>query len=122
VGSEDKDKYWVVFIGHKPGIYTSWAGAKLQVNGYPGNLLKKYNTLDEAEEALLAFHEDRYRLIQDMELAQSKHQSSNGASTSSTSTNALECQHRTSLWTYFVVIFLLGFVCAIVLAHLFDSE
>ncbi|KAI8536058.1 hypothetical protein RHMOL_Rhmol10G0226700 [Rhododendron molle] len=27
--SEGKDYYWVVFVGHKPGIYTTWGEAQL---------------------------------------------------------------------------------------------
>ncbi|KAI8536059.1 hypothetical protein RHMOL_Rhmol10G0226700 [Rhododendron molle] len=26
---EGKDYYWVVFVGHKPGIYTTWGEAQL---------------------------------------------------------------------------------------------
>ncbi|KAI8555175.1 hypothetical protein RHMOL_Rhmol05G0154500 [Rhododendron molle] len=56
--------YWVVFVSRSPGIYTTWETAGLQVNGYPGNLFKRYTTFDEAEGALLQFHEERYRLLQ----------------------------------------------------------
>ncbi|KAI8531189.1 hypothetical protein RHMOL_Rhmol11G0117800 [Rhododendron molle] len=61
---EGKQHYWVVFVGRRPGIYTSWETAGLQINGYPGNLFKRYTTYDEAEGALLQFHEERYRLLQ----------------------------------------------------------
>ncbi|KAI8550951.1 hypothetical protein RHMOL_Rhmol06G0146700 [Rhododendron molle] len=56
--------YWVVFVSRSPRIYTTWETAGLQVNGYPGNLFKRYTTFDEAEGALLQFHEERYRLLQ----------------------------------------------------------
>ncbi|KAI8552346.1 hypothetical protein RHMOL_Rhmol06G0259500 [Rhododendron molle] len=87
---EDRQKYWVVFVGRKPGMYTSWETTELQVNGYQGNLKKRYNMFDEAEGALLQFHEERYRLNQEMHLAPTKHRSSDGASISAI---ALEDEH-----------------------------
>ncbi|KAI8563126.1 hypothetical protein RHMOL_Rhmol03G0088400 [Rhododendron molle] len=116
--SQDEEYYWVVFIGRNPGIYTSWETAELQVNRYPGNLKKRYKTFDEAEGALLQFHEERYWLMK-MQSVRTAHQSSDEASTSA---SGLEVQHHTSIITYFVLVFLLGFVCCILLAHLFDSE
>ncbi|KAI8537280.1 hypothetical protein RHMOL_Rhmol09G0011000 [Rhododendron molle] len=102
----------------KNSFYTSWETAGLQVNGYPGNLFKRYTTYDEAEGALLQFHEERYRLLQ-MQSVRSQQQSSHNGSTLG---NGLEVQHRSSLITYFVVVFSLGFLCCIILAHLFDSD
>lgn len=108
---EYKEKYWVVFVGHNPGIYTNWEEAELQVNGYSGNLLKMYKTLEEAEDALLAFHEERHRLNQ----IRMKHELSDG---DLTSTSALEIQHGRRTVLQFVVTFILGFICCILLAHL----
>ncbi|KAI8530791.1 hypothetical protein RHMOL_Rhmol11G0086700 [Rhododendron molle] len=103
---EDKQYYWVVFVGHNPGIYTSWETAELQVNGYPGNLKKRYNTFDEAEGALLQFHEERYRLNQ-MQSVRTEHQSTDDASTS---TSSSQVQRQQNLSTCFVVgIFLVWF-------------
>ncbi|KAI8567551.1 hypothetical protein RHMOL_Rhmol02G0130700 [Rhododendron molle] len=116
--SEDKQYYWVVFVGRNPGIYTSWETAELQVNGYPGNLKKRYNTFDEAEGALLQFHEERYRLNQ-MQSVRTEHQSTNDTSTS---TRFLQVHRQQSLPTSFVLGIFLGFVTCIFIALVFDSE
>ena len=36
--------WYVVHVGHMPGIYRTWEDCYAQVNRYPGNLHKKYNT------------------------------------------------------------------------------
>ncbi|KAI8547536.1 hypothetical protein RHMOL_Rhmol07G0203700 [Rhododendron molle] len=118
MSSEDKQYYWVVFVGRRPGIYTSWETAGLQVNGYSGNLFKRYTTFDEAEGALLQFHEERYRLLQ-MQSVRTAHQSSDDASTSISS---LQVQRQQSLSTTFVLGIFLGFVACILFALLLDSE
>ena len=40
--------WYVVHVGHMPGIYRTWEDCYAQVNSYPGNLHKKYNTEVEA--------------------------------------------------------------------------
>lgn len=47
-------KYYVVWQGVKPGIYTSWSEAKQNIEGFPGARYKSYPTEVEAEEAFLA--------------------------------------------------------------------
>ena len=47
-----KQKYYVVWKGVSPGIYTSWTDCQLQVNGYDGAQYKSFETLEEAERAL----------------------------------------------------------------------
>lgn len=42
-------KYYAVRVGQKPGIYTTWAEAKKQVDGYPNAVYKSFKTLKEAE-------------------------------------------------------------------------
>jgi ribonuclease HI len=47
-----KKKYYTVAVGRKPGIYTQWfgpAGAKAQVEGYPGAVYKGFYTRTEAQ-------------------------------------------------------------------------
>lgn len=44
-------KYYVVWLGLKPGIYSSWDEAKKQVSGYVGAEYKAFSTLEDAEEA-----------------------------------------------------------------------
>ncbi len=46
-----KKKYYVVWNGVSPGIYTSWTDCKLQINGFVGALYKSFDTLEEAEKA-----------------------------------------------------------------------
>jgi len=46
-----KQKYYVVWQGKQPGIYTSWDDCKAQVHGVLGAQYKSFNTLVEAEQA-----------------------------------------------------------------------
>ncbi|EGJ70525.1 putative ribonuclease H1 [Bacteroides coprosuis DSM 18011] len=46
-----KQKYYVVWKGVNPGIYTSWTDCQLQINGYEGALYKSFPTLEKAEYA-----------------------------------------------------------------------
>jgi ribonuclease HI len=53
--TELKKKYYAVFRGKKPGIYTSWfgaGGAEEQVRGFPGAVYRGFPTLQEANEYL----------------------------------------------------------------------
>jgi len=49
-----KKKFYVVWNGRKPGIYTSWDDCKAQIDKFPKAKYKSFPTLKEAEEA---FHE-----------------------------------------------------------------
>ncbi len=44
-----KKKFYAVACGRKPGIYTSWPEAELQVKGYGGARYKGFVSRDEAE-------------------------------------------------------------------------
>ncbi len=46
-----KKKYYVVWQGNEPGIYTSWAACLLQVKGYPSAKYKSFTSKEEAEVA-----------------------------------------------------------------------
>lgn len=46
-----KQKYYVVWHGVHPGIYTSWTDCKLQINGFEGAIYKSFDTEEEATEA-----------------------------------------------------------------------
>jgi len=50
-------KFYVVWEGHNPGIYTTWDECKKQVVGYPNAKYKSYPSMTEAE---FAFHEGYY--------------------------------------------------------------
>lgn len=43
-------KYYAVRHGKKPGIYTTWADAKKQIDGYPKAMYKSFPTKKEAED------------------------------------------------------------------------
>ena len=49
-----KPKYYVVWEGHTPGIYTEWETAEAQVKGYPEAVFKAFSSREEAE---IAFEE-----------------------------------------------------------------
>ena len=47
-----KQKYYVVWQGKKPGIYTDWEACKEQVVGVQGAQYKGFATMQEAEQAI----------------------------------------------------------------------
>ncbi|MCD8183990.1 MAG: ribonuclease H family protein [Bacteroides sp.] len=46
-----KEKFYVVWAGVAPGIYTSWTDCQLQTKGYEGAKCKSFETREEAERA-----------------------------------------------------------------------
>jgi ribonuclease HI len=46
-----KQKYYVVWKGHHPGIYESWAECQQHINGYPSPLYKSFTNKEEASMA-----------------------------------------------------------------------
>jgi ribonuclease HI len=48
-----RQKYYVVWKGGTPGIYTSWNDCILQIKGYEGARYKSFNTREEAERAYM---------------------------------------------------------------------
>ena len=42
-------RWYVVYIGHVPGVYEHWKDVQAQVNGFPENCYKGYKTRMEAE-------------------------------------------------------------------------
>ena len=49
--AEKKQKYYVVWQGHKPGIYTKWEQCHAQVKNFPNAVYKSFPTKEEAEDA-----------------------------------------------------------------------
>jgi len=47
----NKQKYYVVWSGKTPGIYSSWSECQEQVMGVKGAVYKSFDTLEEAEHA-----------------------------------------------------------------------
>jgi len=52
---KEKNKYYVVWQGAKPGIYSNWSECQKQINGYPNAKYKGFKTHNAA---LKAFSED----------------------------------------------------------------
>jgi len=52
-----KQKYYVVWKGRKPGIYTSWAECEQQVKGFAAAQYKSFESLKEAESAYRSKYE-----------------------------------------------------------------
>ncbi len=48
-----KKKFYVVWVGSEPGIYSTWDDAKARIQGYPGAKYKSYLSMAEAK---AAFH------------------------------------------------------------------
>ncbi len=46
-----KQKYYVVWHGHKPGIYTTWQTCSAQVKNFPNAVYKSFDSKAEAEDA-----------------------------------------------------------------------
>ena len=46
-----KKKYYVVWIGHSPGIYQTWQECKNQVEGFPNAMYKSFANFEEAKDA-----------------------------------------------------------------------
>lgn len=44
-----KSKFYVVWKGKVPGVYTSWEACSQQINGFKGAKYKSYKTREEAE-------------------------------------------------------------------------
>lgn len=55
-----QQKYYVVWEGHKPGVYTTWEDCQLQTIGYKG---AKYKSFDKREAAEAAFKQSPWKHI-----------------------------------------------------------
>ncbi len=53
-----KQKYYVVWKGHKAGIFDSWAECAAQVSGFPGAEYKSFDSRDAAEQAFRNSYRD----------------------------------------------------------------
>ncbi len=58
MGKKKTKKYYVVWHGHNPGIYSSWNECKSQVQGVEGAKYKAFSNKEEAEEAYKSFYEN----------------------------------------------------------------
>ena len=62
-----KQKYYVVWVGIKPGVYDNWADCKKQVDCYLGARYKSFETIDEANQALADGWETHVKLSKQSE-------------------------------------------------------
>jgi ribonuclease HI len=46
-----QNKFYVVWVGHNPGIYRTWADCQAQTKGYPQAKFKSYESESEASQA-----------------------------------------------------------------------
>lgn len=56
-----KQKFYVVWEGHKPGVYLSWDACKKQVEGFAG---AKYKSFESKAEAEAAFKSNYWKFVQ----------------------------------------------------------
>lgn len=45
---QGKSRSYVVYVGRRPGIYSTWGECSAQVNGFPGNLHDSFSTREAA--------------------------------------------------------------------------
>jgi ribonuclease HI len=57
-----KKKFYVVWKGRKPGIFSSWDECKAQVDGFAGAEYKSFESLSEAKEAFKGEY-DHYKTV-----------------------------------------------------------
>lgn len=55
-----KKKFYVVWIGKKPGVYENWADCQAATAGFPGAKFKAFPTQASAEEAFEAGHSEHW--------------------------------------------------------------
>jgi ribonuclease HI len=55
-----KQKYYVVWVGAKPGVYTDWDKAKKQIMGFPDAKYKSFETSAAAETAFKGSYKQYY--------------------------------------------------------------
>lgn len=56
--AKKKKKFYVVWAGHKPGVYATWADCQAQTKGFSGAEFKSFESLKEAQEAFEGSYED----------------------------------------------------------------
>jgi ribonuclease HI len=51
MAKKKKIKFYTVWVGRNPGIYSSWEECQLQINGFESAVYKSFSTREEAENA-----------------------------------------------------------------------
>ena len=57
---------YVVFVGRKTGIFTSWDEVKAQVNGFPGQKQQGYTSMAAVQERLACAVQEEGILLQEI--------------------------------------------------------
>lgn len=55
--AKKKQKYYTVWIGRRPGVYTTWDECKQQIHQFDGAVYKGFYSLNEAQDAFLSSSE-----------------------------------------------------------------
>lgn len=53
-----KQKFYVVWEGHRPGVYNTWAECQSQTNGYPSAKYKSFKSFADAQAAFDESHQN----------------------------------------------------------------
>ena len=61
--SSARRKFYVVWVGHNPGIYDSWDECKLQTDGFQGSRFKAFDNLKAATAAYRGKPEDHIGIL-----------------------------------------------------------
>ena len=59
-----KEKFYVVWKGHNPGIYLSWSDCQNEVKNVKGALYRSYKNLEEAKVAFSLGYKKSIKKIQ----------------------------------------------------------
>ena len=52
---KSQEKFYVVYVGRRCGIFQSWKECEDQVKGYPRNVYESFNSREEAERSFNNF-------------------------------------------------------------------
>jgi ribonuclease HI len=58
MAKKKKLKFYTVWVGRNPGVYSSWEECQLQINGFENAIYKSFSTKEEAEAAFKADSKD----------------------------------------------------------------
>jgi len=84
-------KFYVVWQGHKPGIYTTWDEAKRQVDKFSG---AKYKSFPTEAEAKAAFAQSANKAIFSAQVSASKSAANKGAKPVTSANNTTVAEHQ----------------------------
>ena len=102
-------KTYVVFVGHRPGIYNSWPEAQRQVYGFRGAIHESFPTRAQAEQAFLDYWGMNDYPIQTIE--SSRHQERH---LNDQNVDVIQYQPFTVYWSYLIIAFCLGVILTLI--------